>query len=130
MLVGVSSRQTKVGGDRLLSGSKAAVRCGQIERRGIKTIRSPFDHRVVFAMARVRQDLYEVLVTGGAAAVLWWTSAGSVDTDGVAGGFLRFVDGFDHDIVLPAVTEVVVPFQSGPDPGSTWRTVAERSLMT
>lgn len=67
----------------------------------------PFEHLLVFVVAGVGEDLFEVRVSPGAAAVLWWAGSLRGHEDRVVDVRVGIEQVFDEDLVLPVVAEVV-----------------------
>ncbi len=92
---------------QVTSGSKLAVDKVQIESLRVVVRAYPFPHLLVLRVSRPAEDLNHFSVPVHAAAVFMGEGALARHTHGVGRRLVRWDDLFQHNLVLPMVTEIV-----------------------
>jgi excisionase family DNA binding protein len=87
---------------------KGNVDCCQIEESRVERPADPIDEMIMFLVRGIRENLEQVRVTAGSAAVLRRARVLPVDADGVLQAKRSPHEVLDDDLVVPGVSEVVL----------------------
>ena len=85
----------------------AIVSRDEVEVLGVEPPANPFKHAVMLVMIGITDRLDELRIAWVSADVFWGAGALSGDDAWVSRSRLSIGHGFKHDVVLPAIAEIV-----------------------